>query len=62
MKFKYLSAVESNEAVDNEELARIFNMDQADRDPGPDGIDWDAVDERDAERPRAQSRSWSNLS
>ena len=63
MKFKYLSALililgvsqspfadESDKLTDNDELAQIFAMDQADRDPGTDGIDWDVVSERDEER------------
>jgi len=44
------SAGEASDLIDNEALTRIFEMDQADREPGLDGIDWIVVDERDADR------------
>lgn len=36
--------------VDNAELTRMFEQDQADRTPGPKGIDWDSVAPRDEAR------------
>lgn len=45
-------ADEPSKLTNNEELAKIFEMDQADREPGPDGIDLAVVNERDANRRR----------
>ena len=44
------SVVEASDLTDNKALTAIFEEDQADRDPGFDGIDWDEVNERDADR------------
>jgi len=44
------SVVEASDLTDNEALTGIFEEDQADRDSGFDGIDWDEVNERDADR------------
>ena len=46
----YLLAVEHEEIADNKILANIFEMDQADREAGSEGIDWNAVNARDTER------------
>ena len=43
-------ADESAKLTDNEELTKMFESDQADREPGPDGIDFNVVGERDADR------------
>jgi len=45
-----LSIGEASDLIDNKTLTAIFEEDQADRDPGFDGIDWDEVNERDADR------------
>ena len=45
-----LYASEPSLLENNEELTQIFDMDQADRHPGPEGIDWAAVSKRDAVR------------
>jgi len=45
-----LLAMEHEEIADNKILARIFEMDQADREAGSEGIDWNAVNARDTER------------
>ncbi len=44
------SAGEASDLIDNEALTKIFEMDQADREPGLVGIDWIVVNERDADR------------
>lgn len=44
------SVGEASDLTDNETLTAIFEEDQADRDSGFDDIDWDVVNERDADR------------
>ena len=46
----HLSATEPKAVTDNEELVQLYEADQSDRDPGPEGIDWADVSRRDAER------------
>ncbi len=66
MKYKFVVAIllatvstqspladDQNRLTNNEELVQLFEMDQADREPGHGGIDWEVVNERDADR-RAQ--------
>jgi hypothetical protein len=45
-----LFAIEHEDIADNKILAKMFETDQADREPGSEGIDWNAVNVRDAER------------
>ena len=44
------SVGEASDLTDNKTLTAIFEEDQADRDTGFDGTDWDEVNERDADR------------
>ena len=43
-------ASESATLQNNGELTKLFESDRADREPGPDGIDWDVIGERDTDR------------
>ena len=45
-----VKSVSADVIANNSELAEIFAMDQADREPGYDGIDWDVVGARDEKR------------
>ena len=45
-----LLAEEPKEIADNEFLANMFETDQADREAGSEGIDWNSVNARDTER------------